>query len=178
MSFKSVNPKNGKLVKSFENLSNRVLQDKMELSFKTYRFMKNQGPSGLHERMAKFEKVKQLMSERKQNLAELETTEMGKPIKESVGEVDKSIAMIDFFNKNTEKYMEEESIPSKYKGAVVVQQPWGPSLSKMIRTIKYRYSSLELPYLAPVQDWTARIDSREPCSTEALTLNTPMLQRP
>jgi succinate-semialdehyde dehydrogenase/glutarate-semialdehyde dehydrogenase len=133
MSFKSVNPKNGKLIKSFENLSNRGLQDKMELSFKTYRFMKNQGPSGLHDRMAKFEKVKQLLTERKQVLAELVTTEMGKPVKESVGEVDKSIAMIDFFNKNTEKYLEEETISTKYKAALVVQQPWGPSLSKIYR---------------------------------------------
>ena len=43
MSFKSINPKNGKLIKSFESLTDRRLQEKLELSFKTFKFMKNQG---------------------------------------------------------------------------------------------------------------------------------------
>jgi|LauGreDrversion4_2_1035121.scaffolds.fasta_scaffold63281_3 succinate-semialdehyde dehydrogenase/glutarate-semialdehyde dehydrogenase len=133
MSFKSINPKNGKLIKSFESLTDRRLQEKLELSFKTFKFMKNQGQSGLQDRMSQFENVKKLLQERKQGLAELITTEMGKTLKESVGEIDKSISMIDFFNKNTEKYLEEEQIPSKYRDAVVVQQPWGPSLSKQMK---------------------------------------------
>ena len=75
------------------------------------------------------------MLERRQNLAEMITNEVGKPIKESYGEIDKSITMIDYFNQNTEKFMEDESIPpSKYKEAVITQQPWGPTLSKRIKS--------------------------------------------
>lgn len=36
------------------------------------------------------------MQEKKQNLAESITNEMGKPIKESLAEVDKSCGMIDY----------------------------------------------------------------------------------
>jgi acyl-CoA reductase-like NAD-dependent aldehyde dehydrogenase len=71
------------------------------------------------------------MNSQRQRLAETITNEMGKCIKESYGEVDKSIAMIDYAIKNAEKFMTEEEIPpSKYARATVVQQPWGPSLSK------------------------------------------------
>lgn len=66
-------------------------------------------------------------------MAETITNEMGKCVKESYGEVDKSIAMIDYAIKNAEGFMRDELIPpSKYSKATIVQQPWGPSLGKII----------------------------------------------
>ncbi len=59
--------------------------------------MKNQGHDGLTERFDKFAKIKSFLQQRKSNLAEIITNEMGKPIKESMGEVDKSIGMIDYY---------------------------------------------------------------------------------
>jgi hypothetical protein len=57
---------------------------------------------------------------------------MGKCIKESYGEVDKSIGMIDYSIRNAEGFLRDLEIPpSKYSKATVVQQPWGPSLSKL-----------------------------------------------
>ena len=71
------------------------------------------------------------MIAQRQPLAETITNEMGKCIKESYGEVDKSIAMIDYNIKNAEKFLVDEQIPpSKYAKATVIQQPWGSSLSK------------------------------------------------
>jgi hypothetical protein len=43
MVFKSVNPKNGKLMKSFELLSNTKMHEKLDNSFKMYKYMRNQG---------------------------------------------------------------------------------------------------------------------------------------
>ena len=63
------------------------------------------------------------------------TNEMGKPIKESLGEIDKSVSIIDYYNKTAEQFLEEETIPSRFKHALVVSQPWGPTLSK-IRKLK------------------------------------------
>lgn len=45
---------------------------------------------------------------------------MGKPIKESIGEVDKSIGMIDYYIKNAENFLKEEVIPTKYPKTTVV----------------------------------------------------------
>jgi succinate-semialdehyde dehydrogenase / glutarate-semialdehyde dehydrogenase len=132
MVFKSVNPKNGKLLKTYECITNKDLSDKLERSIKCFKFMKNQGASGLQQRFDKLENVKKLMALRRQVLAETITNEMGKCIKESYGEVDKSIAMIDYSIKNAEGFLRDQEIaPSKYAKATVVQQPWGPSLSKL-----------------------------------------------
>jgi hypothetical protein len=61
MVFKSINPKNGRLIKTYESLSNKELNEKLERSFKVFKFMKNQGPSGMTERFDKFSKVKDLL---------------------------------------------------------------------------------------------------------------------
>ena len=83
--------------------------------------MKNQGASGLHQRFDKLENVKKLLASRRQVLAETITNEMGKCIKESYGEVDKSIAMIDYSIKNAEEFLRDQEIPpSKYAKATIV----------------------------------------------------------
>jgi acyl-CoA reductase-like NAD-dependent aldehyde dehydrogenase len=46
---------------------------------------------------------------------------MGKPLRESTGEVDKSIGMIDYYMKNAEKFLVDEDIPTKYPKTTIVQ---------------------------------------------------------
>ena len=70
------------------------------------------------------------MNTKKQTLAELITSEMGKPIKESIAEVEKSMSIIDYYAQNAQKQIEEEIIKSRYKSTSVVHQSWGPVLSK------------------------------------------------
>lgn len=41
MSFKSVNPKNGKLLRTYEIITNHEMLDKLEKSYKAYKFMRN-----------------------------------------------------------------------------------------------------------------------------------------
>ena len=41
MVFKSINPKNGKIVKTIDALSNKNLQEKLEQSFKMFKFMRH-----------------------------------------------------------------------------------------------------------------------------------------
>ena len=45
-------------MKSFECISNKELNNKLEKSIKVFKYMKNQGPDGLTERFDKFAKVK------------------------------------------------------------------------------------------------------------------------
>lgn len=82
--------------------------------------MKNQGPDGVTERFDKFAKVKALMQQRKQTLGEIITNEMGKPLKESMGEVDKSIGMIDYYINNAESFLKDEVIPTKFPKTTIV----------------------------------------------------------
>lgn len=52
---------------------------------------------GLSKRLEKCEKLKQLLQERRQKIAEIICNEMGKPVKECAGEVDKSIKLIEYY---------------------------------------------------------------------------------
>jgi succinate-semialdehyde dehydrogenase / glutarate-semialdehyde dehydrogenase len=53
-------------------------------------------------------------------LGETITNEMGKPLKESLGEVDKSVGMIDYYIKNAESYLKDEVIPTKFPKTTIV----------------------------------------------------------
>ncbi len=50
------------------------------------------------------------MVDRKQRLAEAITNDMGKTIRESISEVEKSMTMIDYFVKNTREFAAYETI--------------------------------------------------------------------
>lgn len=120
MAFKSINPKNGRLIKSYDCISNKDLNAKLDKSIKVFKFMKNQGHDGVTERFEKFAKVKALLLQRKPQLAELITNEMGKPLKESMGEVDKSVGMIDYYIQNAESFLRDEVIPTKFPKTTIV----------------------------------------------------------
>jgi succinate-semialdehyde dehydrogenase/glutarate-semialdehyde dehydrogenase len=83
---------------------------------------------GIMERLEKIENVKKILTERKQKIAEIITNEMGKTIKESAGEVEKSIKMIEYYQNNAIEFMKEENLPSKFLESYVVNQPLGPTL--------------------------------------------------
>lgn len=158
MVFKSINPKNGRIMKTVDCITTQRLHEECERSFKVYKYMKNQGLQGVEDRAEKFNQVKTLLNERKASLAEIITNEVGKPLRESVGEIDKSISMIDYFNKNTENFLKDETLLTHYPNTLVVNQPWGPTLSKFERLRVYRYFAVELPDMASVQDRPAGAD--------------------
>jgi acyl-CoA reductase-like NAD-dependent aldehyde dehydrogenase len=54
------------------------------------------------------------MNKRKMKIAEDITNDQGKPIKESIGEVEKTMTLIDYYAKNTLKFIENETIPTRF----------------------------------------------------------------
>lgn len=79
-SFKSINPKNGKLFKTYDSITNHKMYEALERSYNSYKFMRNQGADGVKERLQKLLKVKQIMGDKKARIAENITADMGKPI--------------------------------------------------------------------------------------------------
>ena len=64
--------------------------------------------------------MKSLMGDRKQRLAEAITNDMGKTIRESISEVEKSMTMIDYFVKNTKEFSANETISHQKFPEVIV----------------------------------------------------------
>lgn len=106
MVFKTVNPKNGKLLKTVDLISHHTMHKHLDKAFNSYRYMRNQGVDGLSERIERLQKVRKLLEIGKKKYAETITNEMGKPLKESFGEVEKCISIIDYYTKLGPSYLE------------------------------------------------------------------------
>ena len=65
-------------------------------------------------------KLKEILLERKKNLAECITNENGKPIKETNGEIEKSIKLIEYYQNNAKDYLADENIQSKFLESYVI----------------------------------------------------------
>jgi len=86
------------------------------------------------------------------------TQEMGKPITQAEGEIDKCISHIQYYIDNTERFLadEELDIMNPNNSGIITHQPLGPTLGKFIIS-EFTYLSnfsdhaLELPLLASIQ---------------------------
>ena len=72
-----------------------------------------------------------LLKERNRNLAEMITTEMGKPLKESIAEVKKCAWVCEFYADQAAGFLKKKSIKTEAGSSYVCYQPLGPILAIM-----------------------------------------------
>jgi len=65
------------------------------------------------------------------HLSELITEEMGKPIRESIAEIEKVIWLIDYHNKNAGKFLKNKIIKTEYSQSFIKYEPLGGILGIM-----------------------------------------------
>jgi succinate-semialdehyde dehydrogenase/glutarate-semialdehyde dehydrogenase len=102
MGYQSINPFNGKLDKSFEDLTDAQLEAKIATAtacFETWRH------KSYAERAVIVAKVATLMHDKVDALARIETLEMGKRINEARGEVEFSSSILAYYAKNAERFL-------------------------------------------------------------------------
>lgn len=92
IAFRSINPKNNKLFRTFEAMSSNDLEKSIERSYQRFRYKYAQGHSRLLRRFEKLTYLQQILTENKAKYASLITQEMGKPIAQSEAEIDKCIS--------------------------------------------------------------------------------------
>jgi succinate-semialdehyde dehydrogenase / glutarate-semialdehyde dehydrogenase len=83
------------------------------------------------DRAALMAKLAAILRAEKRNYAELITKEMGKPIKESLAEVEKCAVLADYYAANTEQFLKPEEIRTEAKKSYVMYQPLGIVLAVM-----------------------------------------------
>ena len=84
--------------------------------------------------------------------------EMGKPVTQGEGEVDKCISHLQYYIDNTEQFLENEELKlaNKNNSGIIKHQPLGPTLGKYcLHSLQFdhfsSYHALELPLLGAIQ---------------------------
>jgi succinate-semialdehyde dehydrogenase/glutarate-semialdehyde dehydrogenase len=103
-----VDPSTGDVVKEYPTATDEQMEQALASASRAYReWSKN---SSVDERAALIRRVAQLHTERKDELAAIIQREMGKPLDQSVGEVEFSAAIYEFYADNAAKFLADEPI--------------------------------------------------------------------
>jgi succinate-semialdehyde dehydrogenase / glutarate-semialdehyde dehydrogenase len=103
-----VDPSTGDVVKEYPTATDEQMEQALASASQAYReWSKN---STVEERAALIRRVAQLHTERKDELAAIIQREMGKPLDQSVGEVEFSAAIYEFYADNAAKFLADEPI--------------------------------------------------------------------
>ena len=122
MSYQSINPFNGELVKSFDEHTDQQLETAIATAatcFDTWRQL------FYAERAVIVAKAAAIMRERAEEFARPVTLEMGKLFAESVGEVMLSADILDYYAANAERFLAPERLKPESGEAVVESSPLG-----------------------------------------------------
>jgi succinate-semialdehyde dehydrogenase/glutarate-semialdehyde dehydrogenase len=122
MSYQSVNPSNGKVLKKFKELSDAQLEIAIKTAatcFETWRH------KTFAERAIIVTKAATIMRERADEFAKPVTLEMGKLIAESRGEVALSADILDYYAWNAEDFLAPQTLKPNSGEAVIENTPFG-----------------------------------------------------
>jgi succinate-semialdehyde dehydrogenase/glutarate-semialdehyde dehydrogenase len=122
MAYQSINPYNGKELKSFEELTDKQLETALETAatcFETWR------TTTFVQRAAVVAKAATIMRTRADEFAGFVTLEMGKLIEEARGEVALSTDILDYYAKNAERFLAPERLKLSSGEAEIVSTPLG-----------------------------------------------------
>lgn len=130
MTYKSVNPNSGEILKTFEEVSYIQLEESLVNAESCYATWKNKS---YKERAVIVAKAAELMHSHVDDFAKLATLEMGKRIDEARDEVSFSGNILDYYAKNAEKFLAPEKLSpvngearmeSSPIGIVFCIEPW------------------------------------------------------
>lgn len=128
MEFKSVNPYNGRQTGSYSSLTEVQLNDKLnrsQVAFNSWR----QVP--LAERCQLIKNASQILRDNVEEYAKMITLEMGKPITESRGEVNKCAWVCEYYADNAQAFLSNQTIETDAFQSFVTHDPIGTVLAIM-----------------------------------------------
>jgi succinate-semialdehyde dehydrogenase/glutarate-semialdehyde dehydrogenase len=124
----SVNPYTEKVIKEFTLMSRQEVDWQLKASRDAFLRWREIPVS---ERAQYLKKLAETLRSEKRNYAELITKEMGKPIRESLAEIEKCAWLADYYSEHAEAFLRPEEIKTEAKKSYVLFQPLGVVLAIM-----------------------------------------------
>jgi succinate-semialdehyde dehydrogenase / glutarate-semialdehyde dehydrogenase len=122
MSIKTTNPTTNKIVKSFQDMTDKAVEVAIVQATTAFDDWKN---TTFNQRADLLHKVAALMRKKRDSLARLITLEMGKIISQAEGEIDLSADIFDYYANNGAKFLADKPLSPQYGNAYVRYSPVG-----------------------------------------------------
>jgi succinate-semialdehyde dehydrogenase/glutarate-semialdehyde dehydrogenase len=122
MTYQSVNPNDGKLMKSFEHMSNTQLDSALAAADTCFQAWKHKSYA---ERALIVNKAAALLRDHADDFAKLETLEMGKRINEARGEVKFSADILAYYAEHAQAFLAPTTLQPKVGKAHMESSPLG-----------------------------------------------------
>lgn len=128
MALRTINPATGELIESFDEMSRNRIFEEIEKSHNAFLKWKETDFAHRRELMLRAAKV---LRDNKERYGGVITLEMGKPIKQSYGEVEKCAWVCEYYAENAEKILSTEKTKTDASESYVRFDPLGVILAVM-----------------------------------------------
>ena len=124
----SINPSNGMVIKSYPQYSYERITKILNHAAEAQNNWKN---TNLKFRLERIKQLSEIVSDRKREYASLMAQEMGKPLKQGIGEIEKCIWLCNYYILNSEEFLKDKTIETDGQKSFVTIQPIGLVLGIM-----------------------------------------------
>ena len=118
----TVNPATGRVIASYDNSTPEQVSQQVRSASEA--FPKWKGVE-LSERADYMRRLGRVMRKNREQYAKLVTEEMGKPIKQSLAEIEKCAWVCDYYAERAEAFLRDEIIPTEFRKSFVSFEPLG-----------------------------------------------------
>ncbi len=124
----TINPSTGKVIAAYENESPDQVSRKVKAARDAFAKWKK---LDLAERAEYMRRLGRVMRKNREEYARLVTEEMGKPIRQSLAEIEKCAWVCDYYAERAEVFLRDEIIPTEFRKSFVSFEPLGVVASIM-----------------------------------------------
>lgn len=128
MTFRSVNPTNDEVIANYESMSSDEMRTAIDDSFDAWQDWRRLPFS---ERAGFMRQAAAVLRDHKDEFAYLITDEMGKPVHQAQGEIDKCAWACEFYADNAERFLAPYQVETDVYKSFVTYQPLGPVFAIM-----------------------------------------------
>lgn len=128
MQIETVNPATGKIITSYEAESSENVSKKVKLGREAYAKWKKVDTGERAELMRRLGRV---MRKNREDYARTVTEEMGKPVRQSLAEIEKCAWVCDYYAEHAEVFLRDQIVPTEFRKSFVSFEPLGVIASIM-----------------------------------------------
>jgi succinate-semialdehyde dehydrogenase/glutarate-semialdehyde dehydrogenase len=128
MSIQSINPVNGEIVQQYTPNSETEVNSKINQAHEAWKSWRR---VPLHQKADLLMKAAAILRTRKDALAMVMALEMGKPLKDGSGEVEKCAAVCEYYAQHGQEYLSDQLVSTEASKSYIAYQPIGIVLAVM-----------------------------------------------